>query len=112
MKTEEILLALSKKCTSTVITGDEIGQQITNGTFDYSKRFVPYSVIENFINSVGEEERLRLPIQQFLFVEDGSVDSDNLIETLEMKNPEIKVVIYRQGAVRPQLVDRANNANK
>ena len=50
-------------------------------------------------------EKESAPIQKFLFVEDGSVDSDELEEILSEKNPEIKVVVYRQGAAKPELVD-------
>jgi len=46
-----------------------------------------------------------LPYEKFLLIEDGSVDLDDLKEELEKTNPEIKVVVYRQGAVRPLLVD-------
>ena len=43
-------------------------------------------------------------VERFLFVEDGSVDTDELGRQLE-KNPEIAIVVYRQGSVPPQLVD-------
>lgn len=46
-----------------------------------------------------------LPVKQFLFVEDGSVDTDELYEILERKNPEIQLVVYRQGGIRPELVE-------
>ena len=39
-------------------------------------------------------------IKQFLFVEDGSID-ENLIEDLNESNPEIKVIVYRQGSRMP-----------
>ena len=39
-------------------------------------------------------------IKQFLFVEDGSIDL-NLIEDLNESNPEIKVIVYRQGSHMP-----------
>lgn len=43
-------------------------------------------------------------IKKFLFIEDGSVDTDELGERLA-SNPEIAIVIYRQGSQPPQLVD-------
>lgn len=43
-------------------------------------------------------------VKRFLFVEDGSVDTDELGWRLE-NNPEIAIVVYRQGSVPPQLVD-------
>ena len=45
------------------------------------------------------------PVKKLLFVEDGSVDTDELEELLGMRNPEVKVVVYRQGARSPELVD-------
>lgn len=39
-------------------------------------------------------------IKQFLFIEDGSVDQTS-IEDLNESNPEIKVIIYRQGSRMP-----------
>lgn len=50
-------------------------------------------------------EKASIPVRKFIFVEDGSVDSDELIETLAESNPEIKVVVYRQGAATPELVE-------
>ncbi|MDE6399133.1 MAG: hypothetical protein K2L51_07415 [Clostridiales bacterium] len=46
-----------------------------------------------------------LPYEKFLLIEDGSVDLDELKEELEKTNPEIKIIVYRQGSVRPLLVD-------
>lgn len=43
-------------------------------------------------------------VKKFLFVEDGSVDTDELGRQLE-NNPEIAIVVYRQGSTPPQLVD-------
>lgn len=45
------------------------------------------------------------PYKKIMFVEDGSVDVDALVEELERTNPEIKVVVYRSGATRPTLTD-------
>ena len=44
-------------------------------------------------------------VEKFIFVEDGSVDTDELEERLAETNPEIKVVVYRQGASAPELVE-------
>lgn len=56
-------------------------------------------------NEYPEQEIRRIPkIKKFLFIEDGSVDLDELRERLE-SNPEIAVVVYRQGSVPPQLVE-------
>lgn len=45
------------------------------------------------------------PVEKFIFVEDGSVDTDELEERLATSNPEIKVIVYRQGAKPPELVE-------
>lgn len=50
-------------------------------------------------------------IKKFLFIEDGSVDTDDLGERLA-SNPEIAIVIYRQGSQPPQLVDLKNGGKK
>lgn len=43
-------------------------------------------------------------IKKFLFIEAGSVLSET-VEEVERRNPEIKVIIYRQGAAAPILVE-------
>lgn len=50
-------------------------------------------------------------IKKFLFIEDGSVDTDDLDKRLA-SNPEIAIVIYRQGSLPPQLVDLKNGGKK
>lgn len=47
-------------------------------------------------------------VKRFLFVEDGSVDVDELVDelTAQLENdPEIVIVVYRQGSTPPRLVD-------
>ena len=51
-----------------------------------------------------EYKQAKRPIEKFLFIEDGTVDTDELIETLSIKNPEIHVVVYRQGGRPPELM--------
>lgn len=45
-----------------------------------------------------------VPVGQFLFIEDGSVDLTEL-KDLKRRNPEIKIVVYKQGSVPPILKD-------
>lgn len=45
-----------------------------------------------------------MSVEQFLFIEDGSVDLKEL-KDLKRRNPEIKIVVYRQGSVPPMLKD-------
>ena len=112
MKTEEILAILTEKCADTVLPADKLAECINNGDFFEHERFVPYSAIQAAMNFIRQKEQdeecmrvANLPIKQFLFVEDGTVDVDNLEEDLGTKNPEIKLVVYRQGAKTPKLVD-------
>lgn len=55
--------------------------------------------------SQSKNRKQKQPYTKFLFVEDGSVDTDSLEKDLRKRNPEIKIVVYRQGAAMPQLVD-------
>lgn len=55
--------------------------------------------------SQNKNRKQKQPYTKFLFVEDGSVDTDSLEKDLRKRNPEIKIVVYRQGAQMPQLVD-------
>lgn len=45
-----------------------------------------------------------VPVEKFLFIEDGSVDLTEL-KDLKKRNPEIKIVVYRQGCLPPMLKD-------
>ena len=56
------------------------------------------------LESEPETNKL-VPIKKFLFIEDGSVDVDELGERLMDTNPEILIVVYRQGSASPELVD-------
>lgn len=55
--------------------------------------------------SQNKNRKQKQPYTKFLFVEDGSVDTDSLEKDLKKHNPEIKIVVYRQGAVMPTLVE-------
>ena len=48
--------------------------------------------------------RQKVPVKQFMFIEDGSVDLSTL-DDLERRNPGVKVVIYKQGSAWPVLKD-------
>lgn len=109
MKTDELFTALMRICAETNRSIDEIVTDKEKGVpTDF--KFVPLSIITRFIDECKTRERIEedekrrnTPIKKFLFVEDGSVDCDDLTADLERQNPEIKVVIYRQGAREPQL---------
>ena len=40
---------------------------------------------------------------KYWLIEDGSVDVDDLQEFIDEKNLKIKIIIYRQGAIKPEL---------
>ena len=40
---------------------------------------------------------------KFLLVEDGSIDVDDLQQFFDEQDMKIKIVIYRQGAYKPEL---------
>ena len=43
-------------------------------------------------------------IEQFMFVEDGSIKETDIKE-IKRRNPEIKVIVYRQGSPAPIIQD-------
>lgn len=62
-------------------------------------------IIEIVKNATADNTYYALrKVEKFLFVEDGSVDTDELGRQLG-NNPEIAIVVYRQGSTPPQLVD-------
>lgn len=109
MTSEQILTELMCMSSTTNCSIDEIVKDKESGVpLDF--KFVPLGILTRFVDDIRareeqerKDEELKKPIKKFLFVEDGSVDCDKLIEDLSMKNPEIKVVVYRQGAREPQL---------
>lgn len=99
------------------IKAEQIANDFKAGVDLYAERFISIDALrwemENVANLI-EAECVRdkittTPVKKFLFVEDGSVDVDNLIEELEMKNPDIKVVVYRTGTRRPEIFDVIDN---
>lgn len=73
---------------------------------DEKSNFVPQEPNDS-VKTVSQSRNRnpKQPYTKFLFCEDGSVDTDSLEKDLRKHNPEIKVVVYRQGANAPQLVD-------
>lgn len=72
---------------------------------DEKSNFVPQKPNDG-VKTVSHDEdcEKKKPYTKFLFVEDGSVLAET-IRDIEERNPEIKTVVYRQGAHIPQLVD-------
>lgn len=57
-----------------------------------------------------KKQRIK-PYKKILYIEDGSVDTSH-IDDLCDANPEIFVIIYRQGSMSPILVDIKNENKK
>lgn len=72
---------------------------------DEKSNFVPQKPNDG-VKTVSHDEdcEQKNPYTKFLFVEDGSVLAET-IRDIEERNPEIRTVVYRQGAQMPQLVD-------
>lgn len=81
-------------------------EQVKSKGLDEKSNFVPQEPNEG-VKTVSRDEdcEQKKPYTKFLFVEDGSVDTGSLEKDLRKKNPEIKIVVYRQGAAMPQIVD-------
>lgn len=66
--------------------------------------------LEGVVNYI-EDSYANAPAKQLLFVEDGSVDLDELQVNLSKSNPEIKVVVYRQGSRTPEFANVGREEN-
>ena len=77
-------------------------------TLEEAQMMVPITVVEDVVKQM-EEKCIELstskPIKKFMFVEDGSIDDYELLNELEARNPDIKMILYRQGSARPTLVN-------
>ena len=51
------------------------------------------------------------PYKKLLYIESGSVDP-RFLRTLRAANPEIFIIIYRQGSIPPKLVDIRSMRNE
>ena len=54
----------------------------------------------NIARKVLVDDLRCVSVEQFMFIEDGSIDLTT-IRDLKRRNPEIKVIVYRQGSVCP-----------
>ena len=80
-------------------------EEVKDKGLDEKSNFVPQKPNDG-VKTVSHDEdcEKKKPYTKFLFVEDGSVLAET-IRDIEERNPEIKTVVYRQGAHIPQLVD-------
>lgn len=87
------------------LTAGMVKQDLDKGIIQDSERLIPINKVLEIVNGISirleYERRDFTPKTKFLCVEDGSVDVDELSETLYTTNPEIKVVVYRAGGAIP-----------
>jgi len=80
---------------------------------DDDEGFIGVNVLIDLINKLDyqlkEEEKRLTPKTKFLYIEDGSVDVDALEADLFETNPEIKVIVYRQGSCPPILSEKKDD---
>ena len=100
----KILLA---KLNDAVLTVGDLENQVEH---DYISNDTRVIAIDDVVRMVGDidssleaENKYLTPKTKFLYVEDGSVDLDALEATLFETNPEIKVIVYKQGSRPPIL---------
>ena len=81
-------------------------EEVKDKGLDEKSNFVPQELNDS-VKTVSQSRNRnpKQPYTKLLFCEDGSVDTDDLEKELRKHNPEIKVVVYRQGASVPLLVD-------
>ncbi len=114
MTIEEMLTNLSLMSANTSILANDLVN--IEGINQSNNKFIPLAEITRFIQEMRHisrvdeeraktEEKFKTPVQKFLFIEDGTIDINELKEKLYYSNPEIKIVVYRQGANPPRLVD-------
>lgn len=91
-----------EECQFRILTPEEVKAK----GLDEKSNFEPQELNDGVKTvSKSRNRKPKQPYTKFLFIEDGSVDTDPLEKDLRKKNPEIKTVVYRQGANAPQLVD-------
>lgn len=113
---DKFLSKLYERLSNETIPTIKLYNDLDDHKVDAYEKFVSFSVIQEIINrTIADlenednarkyQEKLKAPYKKFMFVEDGSVDIDELLEEMSEKNPEIKVVVYRQGSNKPEFLD-------
>ncbi len=87
------------------LTAGIVKQDLDEKYFSSSTRLIPIDKVLEMVADISckldSEKQYLTPKTKFLYVEDGSVDVDELSEELFVTNPEIKVIVYRQGSHPP-----------
>ena len=119
---DRFLKNLYMRINADCIPARDIDYLIKEDDFDKDLNVIPVKWLETHIDLINQElkeeqrqkeikERNEMPIKKFMYIEDGSVDTDELIAELERTNPEIRVIVYRQGSQPPMLIDALSNDN-
>lgn len=88
----------------TVIDDEKLNEIMKDKTYRILY-ITDYEQKDGYIVWSDVEEPKPQKIKRFLFVEDGSVDFEELEKRILMTNPETCLIRYRQGAIRPELVE-------
>lgn len=67
---------------------------------DDEKSYVIPNIVNDVVSAIKNANFKT--VEKFLFVEDGSVDLD-VLDSLAVTNPEVKVLVVRQGGRVPEL---------
>ena len=81
------------------LTAEELAELDKKPDYDRTKCCLNDEVPEQYDKAPEQPT----PIKYFLFVEDGSIELNDIKNDIERCNPEIKVIVYRQGARVPEL---------
>lgn len=55
------------------------------------------------VNLIMEHDTNKKNKWKYWLIEDGSVDIDNLQQFIDENNLKIKIIVYRQGSIKPEL---------
>lgn len=109
----KFIAELLKVLNNEKLTFEALEQAVKNECVPKEERVISISCLINMINEVDEhiklEEKLSTPKTKFLYVEDGSVDVDELENTLCKHSPEIQIIVYRQGSHPPIFINKEEN---
>lgn len=91
----------------------QVKKAIEDGCMPEDERVIPINAVVDMIVDIDyklqKESKHLTPKTKFLCIEDGSVDVDTLDAELFDSNPEIKIIVYRQGSCPPILRSKEQN---
>lgn len=112
---DRFLIKLYERLSDVTAPAIRISNDLDDNSNMAYDNFVNLEMFKILVNEIRiklvEEQKLeesKKPIKKFMYIEDGSVDTDTLINELERTNPEIRVIVYRQGSNPPALKEVDN----